>query len=66
MKPVAREAIIIVVCLILGFIISRVVLHYFPTQGKYIDCSISEISPDFTPAMKEACRNRFTNDSKQK
>jgi hypothetical protein len=62
MKPVVREAIIIVICLSLGFIISRVLLHYFPSNGKYIDCSISEISPDFTVEMKEACRKaRLTN-----
>jgi hypothetical protein len=25
-------------------------------NGKVIDCSIAEISPDYTNAMKEACR----------
>lgn len=28
----------------------------FP-QGRYIDCSLSEISPDFTPDMRKTCRD---------
>jgi hypothetical protein len=28
---------------------------YLPKGGTY-DCSIAEISPDYTPAMKDACR----------
>lgn len=28
---------------------------YLPKSGTY-DCSIAEISPDYTPAMKDACR----------
>lgn len=31
---------------------------FMPAKGSVIviNCSISEISPDFTPAMREACR----------
>lgn len=58
MKPAHRELLIVVVCLILGFFISRIVLNYAPSHGtKIINCSIAEISPDFTTEMKEACRN---------
>lgn len=57
MKPAHRELLIVVVCLVLGFCISKIVLHYAPPSGtKIINCSIAEISPDFTPEMREACR----------
>ena len=26
------------------------------SQGVWINCTVSEISPDFTPEMKELCR----------
>ena len=57
MKPVYRELLIIFICSVLGILISRVILHYVPKPaGRYIDCSIAEISPDFTPEMKQRCR----------
>jgi hypothetical protein len=57
MKPAHRELLIVVVCLVLGFCISKIVLHYAPPSGtKIINCSIAEISPDFTTEMREACR----------
>jgi len=38
-----------------SFIIFLIMIQ--PKQGvQVINCSISEISPDFTPAMREACR----------
>lgn len=61
MKPAHREILIIVVCLCLGFAISRIVLRYAPEgNDRIINCSIAEISPDFTPEMKKACRERPT------
>jgi hypothetical protein len=27
-----------------------------PSNGRMINCGVAEISPDFTPAMREACR----------
>jgi hypothetical protein len=54
MKPAHRELLIVVVCLILGFALSKTIIHYAPTN-KYIDCSLAEISPDFTPEMKKQC-----------
>ena len=57
MKPSHRELLIVVVCLVLGFFISRIVLHYAPPYDtKVINCSIVEISPDFTPEMRQKCR----------
>jgi hypothetical protein len=29
-----------------------------PREARY-DCSIAEISPDYTPAMKQQCRNKL-------
>lgn len=29
---------------------------YFPNDRRMIDCSIAEISPDYTNEMKAACR----------
>lgn len=64
MKPITREIIIIVVCLFLGYLSSRLILSHVPPKGKYVDCSISEISPDFTPEMREKCRQARNADSK--
>lgn len=63
MKPAHRELLIIVVCLCLGFAISRVVLRYAPEgNDRVINCSIAEISPDFTPEMRKACSEaKLTN-----
>lgn len=61
MKPVTREVILIIVCLILGYLCSRLILSYFPSPEKYINCSITEISPDFTPEMREKCRQLSRN-----
>lgn len=44
---------VFVVCLILA---SGVFVFSMPRQG-YINCSLAEISPDFTPAMKLKCRD---------
>jgi len=29
-----------------------------PPEGRRIDCSLVEISPDFTPEMRKACREQ--------
>ncbi len=41
-----------------GVILLLFLVAYFIPQreGKYINCSISEISPDFTPEMRQMCR----------
>lgn len=64
MKPAHRELLIVIVCLVLGFFISKIVLHYAPPHGtRIINCSIAEISPDFTTEMRNQCRKLKSNGS---
>ena len=44
--------------IISGAVIILMLVAYFIPQveGKYINCGISEISPDFTPEMRQMCR----------
>ena len=53
---------------VVGFVIALItvfVLMFYtaPRKGDVvvINCSISEISPDFTPEMREACRQARKN-----
>jgi hypothetical protein len=65
-----RDEKLIVVCAVFVFtvafmccavIISMVIDHYVkPREVKY-DCAIAEITPDFTTAMREACRKLRSN-----
>jgi len=48
-----KEFILIIVAVAIGTILA---LAYFPSDRRAIDCSIAEISPDYTNEMKEACR----------
>jgi hypothetical protein len=59
-----REIIKISVIVIAFFITIPIIFLSLPKKGDVIriDCTWSEISPDFTPAMREACRQlRATN-----
>jgi hypothetical protein len=59
-----RETVGIVVIVIAFFITIPIIFLSLPKKGDVIkiDCTWSEISPDFTPAMREACRQlRATN-----
>jgi len=51
------------ICLFVLFLITIFACIYFSVKYQpreiVINCGIAEISPDFTPAMREACRNRF-------
>ena len=53
-----REIIEIAVVVIAFFITIPIIFLSLPKKGDVIriDCTWSEISPDFTPAMQEACR----------
>ena len=53
-----REIIEIAVIVIEFFITIPIIFLSLPKKGDIIkiDCTWSEISPDFTPAMREACR----------
>jgi hypothetical protein len=48
-----REFILVIVAVAIGVFLA---LAYFPNDRRTIDCSIAEISPDYTNEMKEACR----------
>ena len=48
-----KEFILVILAVAVGTILA---LAYYPTDRRVIDCSIAEISPDYTNEMKEACR----------
>lgn len=50
---ITKEFILIGLAIAAGVVLA---LATYPDNGKVIDCSIAEISPDYTNAMKEACR----------
>ena len=50
---ITKEFILIAIAIAIGVVIA---LATYPTNRRVIDCSIVEISPDYTNAMKEACR----------
>jgi len=51
LKHLAKWMLIVIVLLF-----SLVPVVMLAPKGRAIDCSLAEISPDFTPAMREACR----------
>ena len=48
-----KEFILILIAVAIGVVLA---LSSFPNDRRTIDCSIAEISPDYTNEMKEACR----------
>jgi hypothetical protein len=48
-----KEFILILLAIAIGVFLA---LAYYPSDQRTIDCSIAEISPDYTNEMKEACR----------
>ena len=48
-----KEFILVIIAVAIGVFLA---LAYFPDDRRKIDCSIAEISPDYTNEMKEACR----------
>ena len=59
-----RETIKIAVGVIISLIVVPLLLLTLPkkSDGVWINCELSEISPDFTNEMREACRQlRATN-----
>jgi len=58
-----REDIKIVVLAVLVFIAFGIAFYIAPKRGEVvvIDCTWSEISPDFTTQMREACRQARAN-----
>jgi hypothetical protein len=45
----------VLIAIAIGFAIYIAIATY-PNDKRVIDCSIAEISPDYTLEMKEACR----------
>jgi len=42
----------------------NIVQMYLPKGGDYVyNCSVAEIHPDFTPAMRRACRKQFKKET---
>jgi hypothetical protein len=50
---ITKEFILVLLAVAAGVVLA---LYSFPDDRRVIDCSIAEISPDYTTAMKEACR----------
>jgi hypothetical protein len=50
---IIKEYIIIAVAIVAGIYLAYAT---YPADRQLIDCGIAEISPDYTNAMKEACR----------
>ena len=57
-----RENIEVGIVAIAAFIAFGIMFYIAPKRGNVvvIDCTWSEISPDFTPQMREACRQART------
>jgi hypothetical protein len=49
----AKEYILIALAIVGGICLAVVT---YPHNGQVVNCSIAEISPDYTNVMKEACR----------
>ena len=47
---------VIYLVLVLGLLFLVIWSAKHQPKEKIINCSVSEISPDFTPAMRDACR----------
>ena len=50
---ITKEFILVVVVIAIGVVVA---LATYPDNPRTIDCGVAEISPDYTNAMKEACR----------
>jgi len=51
------------IAIAIGFAIYIAIATY-PNDKRIIDCSIAEISPDYTTQMKESCRKAKINDNR--
>lgn len=50
---ITKEFILIAIAIAIGVVVA---LATYPDNPRSVDCGIAEISPDYTNAMKEACR----------
>jgi hypothetical protein len=52
-----RDYLTAILCLVAVTLSIAVAFTWMPPpKGVWIDCRMSEISPDFSPEMREACR----------
>ena len=63
-----RETIKIAVCIVVFVIVAPLLFLILPkkSDGVWINCELSEISPDFTNEMREACRQVRASNNLQK
>ena len=63
-----RETIKTAVCIVVFVIVAPLLFLILPkkSDGVWINCEISEISPDFTNEMREACRQVRASNNLQK
>ena len=63
-----RETIKISVCIVVFVIVVPLLFLILPkkSDGVWINCELSEISPDFTNEMREACRQVRASNNLQK
>lgn len=52
---------IIIGIAVIAAIALAVIFYQNNTKGVWINCGLSEISPDFTSEMREACRQARSN-----
>jgi len=50
---ITKEFILVAIAIAIGVVVA---MATYPIKERTIDCSVAEISPDYTNAMKEACR----------
>ena len=63
-----RETIKTAVCIVVFVIVAPLLFLILPkkSDGVWINCEISEISPDFNNEMREACRQVRASNNLQK
>ena len=64
-KVWALDAVIMIALFGLVWLSISIVQMWLPKSGEIrYNCSIAEIHPDYTPAMKQACREQFKKETK--
>jgi hypothetical protein len=64
-KVWALDAIIMIALFGLVWLGINIVQMWLPEHGTIVyNCSIAEIHPDYTTAMKQACREQFKKETK--
>lgn len=65
LKVFALDVVIFISALGYVWLGINIVQMWLPKSGEVrYNCSIAEIHPDYTPAMKKACREQFKKETK--